>query len=324
MTAIRAFFEGEGGSKAYIMLGIGVVAVSLAAIFIRLAQDSDVPSLVIAGGRVLIAALILTPITLRNNTYLRQIRALTRREAALVGVSGLFLAIHFGAWVTSLEYTTVLISVVIVTTTPIWVSLLEVVLLNARLTRLIFFGLAVSMTGSVIINAGQGTAEFGSETMLRGALLALIGAMAVAVYLIIGRSLRPKLALMPYIWLVYGTAALLLMIVIGLTSTPIAGHSAEGYLWVLAVALIPQLVGHSSLNYALGYLPATYVSIATQAEPIGSAALAVVLFAEIPDVWQIVGSAIILIGVTLATLGQSTPATAPPSSAASIEESSAS
>lgn len=311
MTALRVFFTRESSGKAYVMLAIGVMAVSLAAIFIRYAQDSGVPSLMIAGGRLLIATLVLTPLTLRDSRYRQQIRALTQREARMIAIAGLFLALHFAAWVTSLEYTTVLISVVIVTTTPIWVSVLEVVFLKARLTKLIFVGLAVSISGSVMINAGQGAGGFSGDTMLRGAFLALIGAMAVAVYLIIGRSLRPKLALMPYIWLVYGTAALLLIVAITLTATPVTGHSTEGYLWVLAVALIPQLIGHSSLNYALGYLPATYVSIATQAEPISSALLAVILFAEIPDVWQVAGSLVILVGVTLATLGQAARPTAP-------------
>lgn len=304
MQAIQTRLAANSNLKAYIVLLVGVLAVSLAAIFIRLAQDGGMPSLVIAGGRVAIAALLLTPLTLRNTTYRQQIRTLTRREIVLLGVSGLFLALHFAAWVTSLEYTTVLISVVIVTTTPIWVALLEVFFLNARLTRLIMLGLTVSITGSILINAGQGGDAFSGTDTIRGALLAFVGALAVAVYLVIGRSVRAKLALFPYVWLVYGCAAIVLAFVVLFSGTPVAGHSTTAYLWVIAVALIPQLIGHSSLNYALGYLPATYVSIATQAEPIASAAIAAAIFAEIPDIWQIVGSAIILTGVTIATFGQ--------------------
>ncbi len=306
MQAIRARLGDDTNFKAYLALVAGVLSVSLAAIFIRLAQDAGMPSLVIAGGRLLLAAIILTPITLRNSSYRQQIAGLTRRDRALLAVSGLFLAIHFASWVTSLEYTTVLISVVIVTTTPIWVALLEVFFLNARLARPIIVGLTISISGSILINAGQGGDAFTGADTIRGAILAFVGALAVAVYLVIGRSLRPHLALMPYIWLVYGFAAILLSLVVILTATPVTGHSGEAYFWVIAVALIPQLIGHSALNYVLGYLPATYVSIATQAEPIASAAIAIAVFNEVPDIWQIAGSAIILIGVTIATLGQST------------------
>lgn len=311
MQAIRARMTADSNLKAYVILLIGVLAVSLAAIFIRLAQNAGMPSLVIAGGRLAIAALLLTPLTLRNTSYRQQISTLTRREIILLGVSGLFLALHFAAWVTSLEYTTVLISVVIVTTTPIWVALLEYFFLSSRLTRLVMLGLAVSITGSVLINAGQGGDAFSSADTVRGALLAFAGALAVAVYLVIGRNVRARLALFPYIWLVYGIAAIVLAAAVLLTGTPVTGYVSEAYLWLIAVALIPQLIGHSSLNYALGYLPATYVSVATQAEPIASAAIAIAVFSEIPDFWQITGSAIILVGVTLATLGQRSAETPP-------------
>ncbi len=293
-------------TRAYVVLVIGICAVALAAIIIRLAQDEGVPSLIIAAGRLVIAALLLTPVTLRQPTYMTQIRRLTGFEAILIGIAGLFLAMHFAAWVTSLEYTTVLISVVLVTTSPIWVGLMEVFILRTRLQRGVIVGLAIVLSGSLIIGLGGGgeTAEGGMNQQVLGGGLSAFGAVAVAVYLIIGKRLRPKLALIPYIWLVYGTAAILLSIVVLLTGSPTTGHSTEGYLWILALALIPQLVGHSSLNYALAYLPATYVSIATQAEPIGSAFIAYLVFTEIPDIWQIVGSAIILFGVLTATLSE--------------------
>lgn len=290
---------------SYPVLVMGIFAVSLAAIFIRLAQEEAVPSLVIAAGRLSIAALVLTPLTLRNAAYRAQLSRLKRQDVLLALVAGIFLAAHFAAWVTSLEYTTVLISVVVVTTTPIWVALLEIFFLRSPLQRHVIIGMAVALGGSIIIGAASsGSADSGDQQLL-GAALSAVGAVTVAVYLIIGRRLRPSLSLLPYIWLVYGCGALILAGVVVLTGTSVTGHPVEGYLWVAAVGLIPQLIGHSSLNYALAYLPATYVSIATQAEPIGSAIIAVIVFREIPGVWQVAGSLVILAGVMLATLGQS-------------------
>ena len=204
----------EARNRAYIVAVIGVIAVSLAAIFIRLAQGQDVPSLLIAAGRLVIAAIILTPMTLRNSTYLKQIRNLKRNDWLLVTTGGMFLAFHFASWVTSLEYTTVLLSVVIVTTAPIWVALLEVFVLRSRLTRGVFIGLFIVIGGSIVIGLNDAGGSDGGGNQLWGALLALIGALTVAVYLIIGKRLRSQLSLVPYIWLVYGFGAIILSLAV--------------------------------------------------------------------------------------------------------------
>lgn len=292
--------------QTYLVLGMGVMAVSLAAIFIRLAQAEEVPSLFIAAGRLIIAALLLTPATLRNPCYVDHVRKLTRQDWLLLITSGVFLAIHFAAWVSSLESTTVLISVVLVTTTPIWVALLEVTFLRTRLSQMVIGGLVIALIGGAII----GTADLGETTVSNGdgttgAILAIIGAIAVAVYLVIGRKVRAQLPLTPYIWLVYGIAAICLSFVILITQTSITGYSLVGYSWVLALALIPQLIGHSSFNYTLAYLPATYVSVATQSEPVLSALVAYFVFTELPSEGQILGGVVIMVGVLLASLGQS-------------------
>jgi drug/metabolite transporter (DMT)-like permease len=140
---------------------------------------------------------------------------------------------------------------------------------------------------------------------LLGALLSAVGAATVAVYFVIGRHMRGHLSLIPYIWIVYGCAACILSVVLIVTGTPVTSHPLEGYFWIICLGLIPQLIGHSSLNYALAYLPATFISIATQAEPIGSAIIAAFVFEEFPGTEQVIGSAIILSGVIIASVGQS-------------------
>ena len=291
-------------SRAYFGLLMGVLAVSLGAIFIRLAQGEGLPSLTIATGRLLIAALLLTLAVLRRPDYRAQVRQLGRQDALLVLTGGFFLAAHFATWVTSLEYTTVLISVVLVTTTPIWVALLERLFLRTMLPPAVLLGLVIVLTGGTMIAANGGDGGASSNPLL-GGVLALLGAVAVAVYLVVGRKLRATLALTPYIWLVYGTGALVLLVGLVLTGTEIGGFNAAGYGWVVAVALVPQLIGHTSLNYALAYLPATYVSISTQLEPVLSAIVAYFVFAEIPGFWQVAGGAVIMTGVLVASVGQS-------------------
>ncbi|MBZ0301039.1 MAG: DMT family transporter, partial [Anaerolineae bacterium] len=205
-----------------------------------------------------------------------------------------------------LELTSVLISVVLVTTSPLWAALLERLFLKAHLTRLVVAGLILAVAGGILIGLpGSGSALTLGSSPLFGSLLALGGAVAVAVYLVIGRSVRPKLPLLPYIWLVYGTAALFALLAVLLTGSQVAGYRPQGYLLLLAVALFPQLIGHSSFNYALKHLSATYVGVASQLEPVSSAVLALIVFNEVPGPVQLGGSVVILIGVLMATLGQS-------------------
>lgn len=288
--------------QAYLVLATGLAAVSLAAIFVKLAQEQGVPSLFIAAGRLIIASVILTPITLHRHWI--DIQRLKRREILLAALSGLFLALHFATWILSFEYTTVLVSVVLVTTSPLWIAVLEIVVLRARLSGLLLVGLVTGVVGSIVIAIPpDGAVELGRSPVI-GSLLALAGGAAAAVYLVIGRSLRANLSLLPYIWLVYGCAALILTVGVVLSGTPVTGYPAQGYLWLLALGLIPQLIGHSSFNFALRHLAATYVGISTELEPVLSAIIAYFVFQEIPNGLQIIGSVIILLGVTLASLGQ--------------------
>lgn len=289
--------------NVYLALTAGILSVSIGSILIRLAQADQMPSILIAASRVFLAALVLTPITLRRHSAI--LRGLKRSDLALALISGIFLAIHFAAWVTSLEYTSVLLSTVIVTSSPIWVALLEFVFLRSRLPRLVIIGLIVAIAGGLLISfAGESTATSSSQNDLLGAGLSLVGAIAVAVYLIIGRRLGRELPLLPYIWLVYGFAGLILMLGVLFTSTPVTGYPSSAYLWLIGLTIFPQLIGHTSFNYAVKFLPATIVSMVTQLEPIGSSILAYFIFTELPRPLQIIGSAVVLFGIMLANYGQ--------------------
>jgi drug/metabolite transporter (DMT)-like permease len=305
-------------ASVYIVLFFGVMAIAVSSIFVKLAQTEGIPSLLVAASRLLIAAALLTPITL--NRYWSNIRNLTQRDFGLALVSGLFLAIHFASWVTSLEYTSVLISVVFVTSSPLWVALLEFFFLQAKMPRLVIIGLLIAIAGGLFIGFGgagntDATVTGDSQRDVIGGALSLIGAVSFAVYLIIGRNLQQgdskrkteKLPVIPYIWLVYGSAGLILAVPVLFMRIPLTGYSVTAYLWLIATAVVPQLIGHSSLNYAVGYMPATLVSMITQLEPIGSAILAYFIFSELPLPLQILGSVIIIIGVMLATIGQRKP-----------------
>ena len=277
-------------------LVIGVLAVSTASTFIRLAQTS-IPSLAVAAWRLTIASLLLAPLAVTRCRA--EWRALSRRQWRWAIASGVILALHFYSWITSLAMTSVAASVVLVTTAPLFVGVISHFVLDERLTLPMIVGLAVALVGSIIIGVGDLS---GGGHQLAGDGLALIGAVAAALYMLIGRSLRARLSLLGYIFPVYGTAALTLMALALLSGAPLTGYPSRMWLWLALMALIPQIVGHSSLNWALGHLPATYVSLSVLLEPVGSALLAWLILTEPPTWAAVIGGALILAGVVIATL----------------------
>lgn len=282
--------------RAYTGIVLGVSMVSSAAILIRLAQGEGLVSLQIAAWRLTLATLILAPVVLI--TGWRELRSLTLRDLGAVLAAGAFLALHFASWIQSLAMTTVAASVVLVLTSPLFVALASTLLLGEALGRRVVLALVVSMVGSVLI--GVGDLGKGSHQFL-GDLLAVVGAIAAAGYFIIGRRLRARLSLLTYVVPVYGTAAVLLMGILAFTDVSIVSHTPRGWLWLLLLAIGPQILGHSSLNWALRYFSATYVTLATLAEPVVSTLLAWWVLGEIPSLWALGGGGLILAGIVLAS-----------------------
>ncbi len=292
-------------SRLLLVLLVGIFAVSMASILIRFARQAGVPALMVAAYRLSIATLVLTPIVLRRHTA--ELKRLTQRDWLAALASGVFLALHFATWVSSLDYTTVTSSVVLVTTGPIWVALASWLFLREKLSRPIVIGLIVSVAGGIIVGLSD-SAGFGlAGSQLWGDFLALAGAWFVAGYLLIGRQLRDRMSLIAYIFIVYGSAAVML-IVLGLASgasftADAAGvpYQSIGLVWLILMALFPQLLGHSSYNYALRFLPTTYVAVVALAEPVGTSILAFFLLNELPPPLTLIGAAVILIGIAIAS-----------------------
>jgi drug/metabolite transporter (DMT)-like permease len=296
-----------------IVISLGIIAVSTSSIFIRFAQGAA-SSLVISAYRLGLATIILIPISAGSGKL--NIRAMDKKQIGLVVLSGVFLAFHFATWITSLAYTSVASSIVLVDTSPLWVTILAALILRERITSLAMIGLALTLIGSVIIGMSDlchlinGSISCPSiPNMLDtknfiGDLLALAGAFFASGYLLIGRVMRPKMTLNSYIFFVYGVAAIVLWGMVGFTHQTISGFPPVIYIWLIALAVIPQLIGHSSFNWALGYLSTAFVSISLLGEPIGSIILAFLILREIPSEITILGAIFILIGIILASRGE--------------------
>ena len=280
------------------ILAVGVVSLSFGAILARLADEAD--PLVIAFWRCTLATLAIVPFACRRAT--EELRALPSKARWSAVASGICLALHFHTWIASLGLTTVAASCILVATTPVWTALLTPWLSRDSLTGSMVVAIAVAFLGVAIIGWG----DFGGAgPALRGDLRAVAGAIFAALYVLAGRSVRSSLSLPTYLLVTYGTAALWLGAATWITGPPIVGFEASTW-WALGgLALVPQLIGHSILNWSLRWFSASFAAVAALGEPICATALAWLLFQETPAALTAVGGPILILGVALAIRSES-------------------
>jgi drug/metabolite transporter (DMT)-like permease len=301
--------ENERDLSPVIGMLAAVLAISTGSLFIRLMQ-AEVPPLVIALYRLGISSLILLPFALLRGD---EIARLDRRQWLLLLLGSLGLALHFVTWISSLRYTSVLRSVVFVNTSPLWVAILSPIVLKEAVLRRTKIGLGLALLGMLLAAASgvvqitggeivwqgfQGSA--GSQPIL-GSFLAMLGAWSATVFLMVGRKLRSNLSLLPYTFLLYGMAAVLVLGMVMLTRQPIGGYSRMTYVWLAGIALIPQLLGHSLANWALKYASAAYVAVLLLGEPVGASLLALIFLREVPGAVEMIGAGVILAGIYVVT-----------------------
>ena len=278
------------------ILIIGIIGVSTGSIFARLA---DAPALVTAAYRVGLASLILVPLAAWKARD--EFSSLSFRDIRLAVLSGFFLALHFATWISSLDYTAIANSVVLVNTIPLWVGLFTPLIAKERLARATLISIIISVGGGVII--GFGDFATGGRALL-GDLLAVIGAICAAIYLLIGRNLRRKLSLILYVALCYGSAALFLWLVVLVLKLPLTGYSTQTVTAFWAMALISQIIGHTSYNWALKWFSAGFVAVALLGEPIGATIMAYIIFDEGLTWVKFIGGLFILSAIYIAAAGE--------------------
>ncbi len=312
------------------MLALSLLGFSVAAPLIRL---SEAPPLVIAAWRLIFTLVVIAGILLVGGGW-RAWRQLSRRNLLLSGFAGVLLALHFWSWNASLNYTTIAASVTLVNLQPIMIAAFSARWLGERATRRQWIGIGVGILGVLIVgiadmpggiqslsawlpfasadlSAGPSPSRDGASVIalsrnraLFGDVLAVIGAATAAAYYVIGRSVRRSLALWPYVGLVYGTACVICILLALMTSAPLTQPPGELAIFA-GLAAGPMLIGHTGLNWALGYLPAYVVNLTLLGEPLGATVIGALLpgIAEVPNPLTILGGAVALAGVILAARG---------------------
>ena len=274
-----------------IMIVVGVIGISLSSILVKY---SSAPSAVTAAWRLLWTVILMTPVVLGKAEVRKELFSADKRTVMLSCLSGLFLAIHFVVWFESLRHTTVASSTTIVCTEVIWVALGYCLFLKGKLSGEAIVAIAITFAGSVLIALADSS---GSGLHLYGDFLALIAAIAVAVYTLLGRIVRQDTSTSVYTYLVYSACAAALMILCVLQNVSMVGYGLSSIIVGLLLAVFSTILGHSIFSWCLKYFSPSFVSASKLCEPVAASVMAAFLFAEYPSVMQIMGSVFILGGV---------------------------
>lgn len=277
--------------RTLLALIVAVLSVGCSSIIIRL---SAAPALVLAFYRMAItAALLAVPVLLRERAALRR---LTRRDWLLLTGSAFALALHFWAWIESLRFTTVASSTVLVTANPFIVLLLGYWLLSERTSRAGLAAMVVGVAGGILVGWGDFRV---SGSALFGDLLAFLGAVTVSGYTVAGRLARQRMSATLYSTVVYTITAFFLWLFMLPQGIPLVPYPAREWALFATLAIIPTIFGHSLFNWALRWVSAATVSMATLGEPVIATILAWFLFREAPGWTTVVGGTLLLTGIGL-------------------------
>jgi len=287
--------------RAPFVLVIAILGISLSGPLVRI---SHAHPLAIAAWR-LAFSLVIIGVALAYTGQWRQWQQLTKREFLLAMGAGAMLALHFWSWNTSIAFTSVAVSVVLVNTQPVVVALLSVFWLREIPSRRQWTGIAIAMLGALIVAspdfAQDAAGAVAHPRAWLGDLLAIVGAVTVAFYFVSGRRLRASLDLWAYVGLVYGACLIVLLLLVAFTGAPLAPQPPRELAIFAALALGPMLLGHTGLNWALKHSRAYAVNITLLGEPIGETLIAAALpgIREIPGPTTFIGGAVVLAGVLL-------------------------
>lgn len=276
-------------NNARLIVLLGVVFVSFSSI---ITKASNAPALIIAAYRLGFTVCLLLPSIVGKK--FDEIKNTDSKTLGICIISGIFLALHFATWITSIKYTSITSSTVLVNTHPIFIVLGSLFILKEKISKDVLISIGIALIGSIIISLGD--FSLGSN-VLYGDILAVMGAFFVAGYMMIGRVVRQKLSVTAYTFIVYLSSTITLILLSLFTQTPLYPYSLHEMLKFLMLAVFCTILGHSIFNWALEHVKPTYVSTAILGEPVFATIWAVILFKEIPMLWQIIGSVIILYGI---------------------------
>jgi len=287
-TTLPATESNRTNPLPYFALGVGILALSFSAMFVRWA---DAPGPITGLYRVFLSSLLLTPFFIQG---CRKDCRITKHNIIFPILGGLFTAGDFALWNTSVIFTTAANATLLGNTAPLWVVLGAWLLFRERQTSRFWLGLGFALVGTTLI--------LGTDFLLHprlgiGDLMAIGTGVFYAGTMLATQRSRQYFNPLTHLWLMGVSASFGLLSINLVLGNPITGYSAQSWLVFFAAAIVSQIAGYMSLTYALGHLPASVVSPTMIGQPIVTAILAIPFLGEIPTGLQAIGGAIALAGI---------------------------
>lgn len=267
---------------------IGVAGISASAILVRW---STAPSMILVLYRMIIAVLLLSPAVVIKGRG--ELKGMSRREWLLTMAAGCCLGLHFSAYFEALRHTSIASAVILSDVEVLFVALGSILVLHKKLSGRCWLAVGLALLGAVLV----AMADSGGESGLLGSLLALASALLLAMYTMIGASVRSRISNNTYTIVAYFCAAMTVLVISLLSGTPLTGYGANNLLTALGMAVLCTLMGHSVFTWGLKYLPPAYISTVKLLDPVFSALWGLLLFDERPTALVIVGGIIVIAGV---------------------------
>lgn len=282
--------------KVYTVVALGVLAVSFSPILIKATLEQGVSPDVAAFYRMLIASLLLAPFVLLSPRRRRSIAALSPKDKIITLVSGVFLALHFISWFFSLAYTSVFSSTVLVNLSPVFLLAVESLTAKRWPRAVETVGVIIALAGLVVLNWPAGETDPGTAF---GNILAILAAVFMSGYLLCTRSVRGRLDVVPYSFLVYSVCTVGIFLWVVAAGRPLAGYTAVDFGLFAALAVVCTLLGHTLFQWAQRYIRPATLSVCILGEPVGAAILAYLLYSEVLGPLAYVGGAVLLAGIAV-------------------------
>ena len=273
----------------YLALAIGMIAISTSAILIRFSNSDP---LVIGSYRQSFATLLFVPFLFKDRA--NELLTIPRSKIIEMAIAGILLGGHFGFFISSVKATSIAASVLLGTCHVVYVAIIGWLILGERLNQRAIYGTIIALFGIIVLFWGDLVEDPGN---FRGNILAFISGILAGLYYLSGRRLRKEISLPMYALVVYFFSALTMWSVVIVQDLPYQSLPVVEIQLFILMALIPTLLGHTTQNWALAYLPAYVVSISLLAEPVGSGILAWFVFDELPSLGVFIGGLTVLVGV---------------------------
>ncbi len=278
----------EKAPSKYIVL-VGTFFTSLSSIIIRF---STAPALVISSYRMLFTCIMLLPLIIKNRNDFAE---LNKKSILLCLISGIFLALHYATWISSIKLTTIANSTILVSCSPIFVSLANYLFIKEKISKKMIVSIFISLSGTIIIALGSSGVT--ASNMMLGNILAFLGAIFVAGYLVIGGIVRKNLSASAYVFIVYSVSTVVLFVMCLLSKTHLYPYPPYEFMLFISLAFFCSILGHTLYNYMVKYVSSTLISVSTLSEPIFASLMALFIFNEIPSLYTLIGGIIIITGI---------------------------